>query len=151
MSYLVGGDHFEPTEVLLLAQVAVHQGWQEHLRPLGRGLGLGDPADSFVHQLLAAEYLYGETGKRPAVESHYPFHPVQLEAGGEGLQELLRGVGLHLEVGQAAVGVLFQQVEALLEPYLHLVQGDPLQYRIQALQEGRDRLGARRVQGLTEV
>ena len=109
-----------------LYRVAVHDRGNVHGGPLGGGRLVGDPPDVLADQLFRGRQLDLGSGQSTAIHLHHGLDAVELDAGREGLQHLLGVRGLDLEVGQPALGILIQQLQPLLEPPVHLVDGDPL-------------------------
>ncbi|GBD14440.1 hypothetical protein HRbin25_00313 [bacterium HR25] len=117
----MGGVDLVDVEVLLLVLVLLHRGRQVDGRPLGGG-GLGPhPAYPLLRQRLRRMDGHIGAGEGLAVHAEDAADAVQVQAGGEGLQHLLRSYGLQAEEGFPSLAVDLEEGQPLRLPGRHLV------------------------------
>ncbi len=140
MPHLVGSHHLEPGEVLVFVVIMVDHRRQKHLGAIGGSGIFVHPADVFVDQLLSIEDIDIGAGEGAAIEPNHALYAFQLQAGGQGFQQGLRGVGLNFEKGDATLGIFLQQLYTLAIPGFQLAHRNPVQHSGKALQEGWHRV-----------
>ncbi len=79
VGHLMGGDYFEPGEIILLVGVVVHHRRQEYLGAIGGSGVFVHPPDILADQLLGVEDFDGRAGEGTAVQPDDPFYPVQFQ------------------------------------------------------------------------
>ncbi len=114
------GDDFEPVEVLDLRDVAVNERRNEYGGAFGGRRLAGDPADVLVGKVAAFRKLDFRACEAAAVHLHYVLNAGEFNAGGQGFEHFFGAGGLNLEVRQATVLVLLEDVDTFRIPLFEL-------------------------------